>query len=141
MTPPLKELMLFGSREMAQRPKTKTFDPGESIGSLITDSTDWNWSGRWSQTTQSLLQSNGFTVVESNYKDDLTVCILRREQVRMCKEKIDVVLHSDEVLFRLAWRRITPEFYYRWLWKSSPEWRGESEFKGDFMNQLYQAAM
>jgi hypothetical protein len=154
---------LFGSRSMAERPAVEEFDPTVMIGSQINDSTDWDFSQQYNDYTHSYLLSAGFTHYSKKdigpYEDDLTVGVYIKEYkpkfdmrnpLVYCLDdvpKINVVLHSDELFFRRVWDRISPEFYYRYLWKRSPQYDhidsiGERKLRiREIMNQLYEVAV
>jgi hypothetical protein len=127
------------------------------IGSQITNSTDWDFSQQYNDYTHSYLLSAGFTHYSKNeigpYADDLTVGVYIKEysasslfSLFNAVPKINVVLHSDELFFRRVWDRISPEFYYRYLWKRSPQYDhidsvGERKLRiREIMNQLYSVA-
>lgn len=153
---------LFGSRSMSARPVVEGFDPRIMIGAQITDDTDWDFSQQYNDYTHSYLLSAGFTYYNPNdmkyYIDNLTVGVYIKEYTPKFdmrnplayrlgdNPKINVVLHSDELLFRRIWDRITPNFYYRYLWKRSPHYEymdsvGERKRHiRDVMNQLYAVA-
>lgn len=149
---------LFGSRSMAARPSVEGFDPAIMIGSQINDNTDWDFSQQYNDYTHSYLLSAGFTHYAKDqigpYADDLTVGVYIKEystsslfSLFNSVPKINVVLHSDELFFRRVWDRISPEFYYRYLWKRSPHYDeyigpvGERKLRiREIMNQLYAVA-
>jgi len=161
----IKELgyaRLFGSRSMSSRPVVEGFDPAIMIGTQINESTDWDFSQQYSDYAHSYLVSSGFTHYSKNeigpYADNLTVGVYIKEYkhkfdvrnpLAFCLSdapKINVVLHSDENLFRRVWDSITPEFYYKYLWKRSPRYErtdsvGERKlYIREVMNQLYAVA-
>ena len=155
----LKYPMLFGSRSMATRPAVKEFDPAVMIGAQITDETDWDFSAQYSELNQDALARAGFTYWPSGaspYADNLTIRVYSKEYLPKLDwslspifssiTKVHVVLHSDEKLFRRVWDRISPEFYYKYLWKRSPQY-DHIDSKGErkllirkIMNQLYEVA-
>mgnify|MGYP006875406005 CR=1 FL=1 len=54
------------------------------------------------------------------------------------------MLRNNHDLFVRAWNSIDPEFYYRYIWKSSPEftWRESELYEqrkhiGQMMEQIY----
>jgi len=78
---------------------------------------------------------------EIHYADSICVGVLQKEKGG---EKVDVVLHSDEQLFRRVWNKIGTEFYYNFIWKSSPDFafknlpdRERPAAVNRIMNQLY----
>lgn len=75
------------------------------------------------------------------YADSLCVGVLQKKKGG---EKVDVVLHSDEQLFRRVWNNISTEFYYNFIWKSSPDFafakldaHDRPKAVNRIMNQLY----
>jgi hypothetical protein len=142
---------------MAARPAVKEFDPAVMIGSQVTDETDWDFSAKYSELNQDALARAGFTYWPSGaspYRDNLTVRVYSKEYHPKVGRflsystitKVHVVLHSDEELFRRVWDRISPEFYYKYLWKRSPQYdhidsKGERKLLiREIMNQLYELA-
>lgn len=156
----LEHPMLFGSRSMAARSAIVGFDPAIMIGSYITKETDWDFSQEYSDYTHLYLLSAGFTHYNKNelgtYTDKLTIGVYSKEyfpkpdwsltSIFSTVPKVHVVLHSDEALFRKVWNRISPEFYYKYLWKRSPRFdctdsKGERKLQiREIMNQLYEVA-
>ena len=151
---------IFGSRSMAARPSVEGFDPSIMIGSQITDSTDWDFSQQYSEEVHRYLVAAGFihyTAEQiSPYADDLTVGVFIKEYSPAWDwknpiwfsnkdiVKVNIVLHKDETLFRRVWDRISPEFYYKYLWKRGPRFDyvhyDLCEIKmriKEVMNQLY----
>ena len=153
---------LFGSRSMAVRPSTEQFDPAAMIGSQISSYTDWDFSQQYSDDIHSYLVSVGYSSYGAEhlgaYADDLTVSVYAKEfypyfslknplaYLGSDVVKVNIVLHKDEELFRRVWGRITPEFYYNYLWKRSPRYGHIDdlyEIKSKItaiMNQLYAVA-
>ena len=151
---------LFGSRSMASRPTVEGFDPFLMIGTQITEATDWDFSQQYSDYTHSYLLAAGFAHYSKAdfgpYGDDLTVGVYIKEYAPKTDWSLsniftnpptaNVVLHSDEDLFRRVWDAITPEFYYRYLWKRSPQLdhidsMGERKlYISEMMNQLFAVA-
>lgn len=154
---------LFGSRSMAARPSTEDFDTAVMIGSQISSSTDWDFSQQYSDELHQYLISVGYAAYTSEslgaYADNLTVSVyvkdyhpgfsLKNPLAYFGSDvvKVNIVLHKDEELFRRVWDRITPEFYYNYLWKRSPRYRNiddlyriKSTITG-IMNQLYAVAL
>lgn len=147
-------------RSMAECQTVEDFDPAIMIGAKITDKTDWDFSQKYSDHTHSYLLSAGFTHYNKNelatYTDKLTIGIYSKEyfpkpdwsftSIFSTVPKVHVVLHSDEALFRQVWNRISPEFYYNYLWKRSPRFdctdsMGERKLQiREIMNQLYEVA-
>jgi hypothetical protein len=153
----LPGLRLFGSRSMAIRPATDSFDPAAHIHSRIRAITDWDFSGQYSNTLIKALRAKGFEENDaSHYFDNQTVAVFSKRYVTPIDwsnpvisegdEKVHVVLHSDETLFRRVWDCIYPEFYYNYLWKRSPKYEycddiGQVNFNIKLiMNQLYEVA-
>jgi hypothetical protein len=152
---------LFGSREMSTREVICGFDPSLQIGTQIFATTDWDFSQQYSELLHNYLVAAGFTSYSKEelgaYADDLTVGVYVKEyhphfnwqtlEVYSSDEVVtmNVVLHSDEALFRCVWESITPEFYYKYIWKRSPRYErldaGEAKERiREVMNQLYRTA-
>jgi len=146
--------MLFGSRCMAMRAAVDGFDPALMIGAQITQHTDWDYSISYSDKHCEHLLSAGYTLYSggqlSPYADSLTQAVAIKEYLDADSlfpiHTVNVVLHSDEALFRQVWRSIDAEFYYQHLWKRSPYYDGlddsgeiKTTIKG-IMNQLYSTA-
>lgn len=159
----IKELgyaRLFGSRSMAARPTINGFDPAIMIGTCITEETDWDFSQQYSDDAHSYLLAAGFTHYSKAdfgpYGDDLTVGVYIKDYTPKTDWGLsniftnvptaNIVLHSDEELFRRVWDAITPEFYYRYLWKRSPRFDhidslGKRKLHiSEMMNQLFAVA-
>lgn len=148
---------LFGSRAMASRPATESFDPSVVICSQITKETDWDFSQQYTVGTHRYLVSAGFQCFTAKeldgYADDLTQAVYIKQYVKDSSflklplfdniVTVNVVLHSDEALFRQVWGSINAEFYYTYLWKRSPSYDhidDTYEIKArikSIMNQLY----
>jgi len=152
---------LFGSRAMSTREVIRGFDPSLQIGTQISATTDWDFSQQHSELLHSYLIDSGFTSYSKEelgaYADDLTAGVYIKEYHPPFDWKhltiyssdevvtVNIVLHTDEALFRRVWSSITPEFYYKYLWKRSPRYKllESSETKErirEVMNQLYRAA-
>lgn len=151
---------LFGSRSMAVRPVIEGFDPAIMIGTRIAEDIDWDFSQQYSDDAHSYLLAAGFTHYNKSdfdpYGDDLTVGVYIKEYTPKTGWNLsniftdvttaNIVLHSDEELFRRVWDAITPEFYYRYLWKRSPQFdhidsMGERKLRiSEMMNQLFAVA-
>lgn len=154
---------LFGSRSMISKPIKAGFDPTMQIGLLITADTDWDFSQQYSEEAHQYLVAAGFThhtaEAISPYADDLTVGVYIKEYVPHFDwknpktytnrdiVKVNIVLHSDEALFRQVWNSIDAEFYYKYLWKRGPRFDYlyddlcsiKMRIK-EVMNQLYSTA-
>jgi hypothetical protein len=155
----LEHPILFGSRSMAARSAVEGFDPAIMIGSQITERTDWDFSAQYSEMNQDALARAGFSYWPSGaspYADNLTIRVFSKEysskldwslsSIFSAPPKVHVVLHSDEELFRRVWAGISPKFYYKYLWKRSPQYdhidsKGERKrLIREIMNQLYEVA-
>lgn len=137
---------LMGSRSMAVRPSTNQFDPPSKIGNYINEATDWDFSQQYDEDHHNYLIAAGYKHWDADalagYADDLTVGVY----VKHLHDgtAVNVILHNNEELFRRVWDRITPEFYFRHIWKRSPYFLGQyysdREIKAcitSMMNQLY----
>jgi hypothetical protein len=152
---------LFGSREMSTREVMNGFNPAMQIGAQIYATTDWDFSQQYSELLHNYLIAAGFKAYSKEelgaYADDLTVGVYIKEYHPPYSWKtldiyssdevviVNVVLHTDETQFRRVWDNITPEFYYKHLWKRSPRYEhlnaGEAkDHIREIMNQLYRIA-
>jgi hypothetical protein len=135
---------LFGSRSMAARPATDSFNPSVSIGNRINISTDWDFSQEYSIEAHNYLASAGYRYcTRAVYFDDLTVGVYSK---LIDTNNVHFVLHKKENLFRWVWDSISTEFYYKYLWKRSDLYLFESSDKvkitiRDTMNQLYKTGV
>lgn len=162
----LKQLgypQLFGSRSMVNKPVKAGFSPAIMIGSRITADTDWDFSQQYSEEADSYLVAAGFTHYTaeaiSPYADDLTTGVYIKEYAPSFDwknpiafsnndiVKVNIVLHTDEALFRRVWDSIDAEFYYKYLWKRGPRFPymdhdmcGIKMRIKEIMNQLYMVA-
>lgn len=132
---------LFGSRSMAVRPSSATFDPTWSIGRRITPTTDWDFSQQHSEEVHNYLVSAGYTHHDNaDYFDDLTVGVYAKS---IDGYSAHFVLHNNEELFRRVWDSISAEFYHKFLWKRSDLYAFEQPLIikkriKQIMNQLYE---
>jgi|694.fasta_scaffold118967_5 hypothetical protein len=137
---------LMGSRSMAVRPSTDQFDPPSKIGNYINDATDWDFSQQYDEDHHNYLIAAGYDYWGperlAGYADDLTVGVY----VKHLHDgtSVNIVLHNNEELFRRVWDRITPEFYFKHIWKRSPYFsvarntdRETKAYITSMMNQLY----
>jgi hypothetical protein len=152
---------LFGSRAMSMRKVIRGFDPSLQIGTQIYSTTDWDFSQQHSEPLHDYLIAAGFRSHSKEelgaYADDLTAGVYIKEYHPPFDWKhltiyssdevvtVNIVLHSDEALFRRVWSSITPEFYYKYIWKRSPRYEhldsGEARERiREIMNQLYRTA-
>jgi hypothetical protein len=152
---------LFGSRAMSMRKVIRGFDPSLQIGTQISATTDWDFSQQHSELLHDYLIAAGFRSYSKEelgaYADDLTAGVYIKEYhphfnwqtlepySRDEVVTVNIVLHSDEALFRRVWSSITPEFYYKYIWKRSPRYEhldsGEARERiREIMNQLYRTA-
>ena len=155
----LEHPILFGSRSMAARSVVEGFDPAIMIGAQITNETDWDFSAQYSEMNQDALARAGFSYWPSGalpYADNLTIRVFSKEYTHKLGGslstifstpiKVHVLLHSDEELFRRVWAGISPKFYYKYLWKRSPNYdhigskRERKMLIREIMNQLYEVA-
>ncbi len=132
---------LFGSRSMAVRPSSASFDPAWSIGRKITNTTDWDFSQQYSEEAHNYLISVGYTHHDNaDYMDDLTVAVYSKS---VDDYRVHFALHNNEELFRRVWDSISAEFYYKFLWKRSDLYAFEPRLNvkksiKEIMNQLYE---
>lgn len=121
--------MLFGSRSRGR----------------WTHESDWDFSAEYSRELVEELRAKGFSVKDSGvlrYHDTLTVAILTYVDIHTL-ERIHVVLHYDEALFRRTWRAITTAAYERHIYKQSSRFRGMKDLDRknyviNYMNAAYQ---
>jgi len=125
------EYVLFGSRSMASRPKTYSFDPQLMIGMRIDKTTDWDFSVPYSKKTSKALEALGYNKIEKedlSYRDDLTEVIFTKKLFSddphdvFNYEDINIVMRNDHETFVKTWNNITPEFYHNYIWKRSPRY-------------------
>lgn len=161
----IKELgnaRLFGSRAMAAKPKSESFDPALMIGAQIDCTTDWDFSAQYSDDAHNYLISARYTYFSAKelqgYADNLTEGVYIKEFKPKTTWSLDsifsnadvytvnVVLHSDEMLFRKTWDAIDAAFYYNYVWKRSAHYDHiddmleRKQHIRQIMNQLYAVA-
>lgn len=164
----LSSAMLFGSRSMASRPAKEGFDPAVMIGAQITDTTDWaqsvvyttdwDFSAPATQENHDILLNAGYIYyppADLSYKDDLTEGVyiktyhppfdISNPIIYTDPPIANVILRNDHALFCQVWNSIDPEFYYKYIWKRSPNYDGQylsltKEKIRDIMNQLFKTA-
>jgi hypothetical protein len=142
----LDTYMLFGSRSMARKTATETFDPEVMIGARINRFTDWDFSAPANSANYGALTAAGYAYYPRNclsYADNLTQCIFSKEYSE--GHRVHVVLRKDYALFRQVWYSIDAQFYYTYLWKRSPyyddyEIADKKQAICAVMNQLYATA-
>ena len=100
---------LGGSRRRAELSKDSDFIVS------VTEKTDWDFYATWSEEREKILLREGFTLNSKamEYRDSETVSIFE-------KGKIDFILLVNAVFYRRVFDNIYPEFYYKYIWKSSP---------------------
>lgn len=89
----------------------------DSIVIPISEATDYDFYAKYSHDLYQFLYDNGFTETENTTEewydlDDETVTILECDNVQ-------IVLRTDPELYKVVFDNITPEFYKKYLWKSS----------------------
>jgi hypothetical protein len=150
--------MLFGSRSMASRWATDTFNPAIQIGSKITPSTDYDIAAEFNEDNCRILTQAGFKSKEGDAlysKDDLTQMIFTADMgdgtdvIFEQNVTIHIVLRKQNSFFMTVWDSIEAEYYYNHLWKRGPRYtnsryrkqsdRIKTEIR-DIMNQLYSSA-
>jgi hypothetical protein len=154
----LSSAVLFGSRSMASRPAKEGFDPAVMIGAQINDSTDWDFSAPYTQENHDILINAGYIhwpAEQLGYRDELTEGVyiktyphkfdLSNPVVYSGVPTANVVLRNDYPLFCQTWNSIDLEFYYKHLWKRSPNYDGQDlsftkETIRDIMDQLFRTA-
>lgn len=140
--------MLFGSRSMASRWATDTFNPAEKIGKEIHASTDYDIAAEFNQKNIDFLESIGFHGADHLYlKDDLTQEIFKKTIVATGGPfgqmvEVQVIMRKQNSLFMSVWENISAEYYYEYLWKRGPRFKRmrapaiRKEIR-EAMNQLY----
>ncbi|PHS22084.1 MAG: hypothetical protein COA84_12955, partial [Robiginitomaculum sp.] len=129
-TDTVRGMYLYGSRSMAMRPKTATFDPYESIGQNLRYNTDHDYSIQHSQATRDALLDDGFFCPKDNVKDG-NICIEEKNYLPdptfhtlfikiKDGQQVQVVTRKNIILFMKVWKSIDAEFWYNYIWKSSP---------------------
>jgi hypothetical protein len=147
----LDTYMQSGSRSMAAKAPVEGFDPAIMIGERITQDTDWDFNAPANAENHHALLAAGYTHFNRDqlvYVDALCQGIYVKNIVSanaLDITSVQVVLRSDYWLFRETWYSIDPQFYYNYIWKRSPCYRGysNSEVKErirDIMNQLFTTA-
>ena len=109
---------------------------------VTTPDTDYDFFTTFSQETLDFLLNNGFVHTVSSiggfvngysyYMDDEAIAIVE-------KGNVQVVLRKDAVFYKRVFESITPEFYAKYLWKSSPYGVNREQIKPIF-NALFAAA-
>jgi hypothetical protein len=145
----VKNLYLFGSRSMAVRDdyvtvKTSDFDVKSSIASLITRKTDFDYAAPNSYKLRDDLIDDGWKEVEVDglyHPCALLKGLFLKEQDG---QTVQILLRSNHELFMAAWDSISPEFWYRYIWKSSPEFvfsyldkKHQKKYITDIIGQIY----
>ena len=136
-------MFLFGSREMSLRSSSKNFDTSE-IRDLITESTDYDYAAQYSKKLCDRLNRSGWSKIPDEklyHKCRLLESIWQKKKN---DQTVQIMLRNNHDLFVRAWNSIDPEFYYRYIWKSSPEftWRESELYEqrkhiGQMMEQIY----
>jgi hypothetical protein len=142
----LDTYMLFGSRSMARKAPTDTFDPAIIIGTQITHTTDWDFSAPANPDNHKALIAAGYAFCsreQLSYADDLTHSVYSKQYSE--GRLVHVVLRYDYALFRQVWYSIDPQFYFNYLWKRSPNYddyeiADKKQVICTVMNQLFSTA-
>jgi hypothetical protein len=141
--------MLFGSRSMASRWVTDTFNPAIMIGNKISVTTDWDIAAEFTDENIKILEKMGFVGTTNLYHpDDLTQEIYcNRVKVPAGSGmphlvEVQVILRNNNRLFMDVWESVTPEFFYNNLWKRGPKYirmkkDSAKSMIQQTMNQLY----
>lgn len=101
----LTESMLCGSRSKIKR---------------LSPLSDWDYAAPDNEHNRQALVEQQFKLKTLKYKDLLTSAVYERDDDLAT---IQVSLKSDYPLFKLVWESITSEYFYYYLWKSSPHKR------------------
>lgn len=154
ITPPewakdtVKGMYLFGSRSMAVRDdfvrvNKSDFDVKTEIASRIKETTDFDYAAPNSYPLRDRLVADGWREVdiESMYEPcHLMKGLYIKEQD---KQTVQIIMRSNHVMFQKAWDSIDPEFWYRYIWKSSPKFAfshmSTKDAKAEIKNIINQA--
>jgi len=100
---------LGGSRYMAERCAESAYKVH------IIETTDWDFYATWAKEREELLLQKGFTINQNaqEYRDSEAIVVLE-------KGNIDFILRMNAEFYHSIFENIIPEFYYKFLWKSSP---------------------
>jgi hypothetical protein len=153
--------MLFGSRSMASRWASETFNPASKIGCMITVDTDWDIAAEFNKENIVALHNAGFASRNGDElyaKDNLTQVIFTKNIAVGSGDIFDqivpihVILRKNNSFFMTVWDNIDAEYYYNYLWKRGPKFYKfltkrymhhrdavKKEIR-DAMNQLYASA-
>jgi len=130
---------LCGSRRMAQRQvEEKTLEDHLNLKErsiLISSDTDFDFYATHSKDLEAYLVSKGMTSATlDDYLDDEAVAVLS-------KDNVQVVLRKNAIFYHDVFENISTEFFFRYIWKSSPDFRLVSTFDiREIMNQLFKTA-
>lgn len=111
---------------MAVRLSTRYFDPSSKILPLIKETTDYDYTAEHSVTLDLALKKEGFITPFADQKQsqhayytDPTFHTLYTKTV--WKETVQIITRTNAVRFVAIWESLDPEFWYHYIWKSSPE--------------------
>jgi len=128
---------------MAWRPKCGGFDPAEKILPEIYPQTDYDYALPNLSVYHKALSDDMYTQIpleQSTYKwsdgiDSLwTKRYIDSEDYQGMKT-IQIILRNDFTEFCNTWDKIKPQFWYKYLWKRSPN-KPPRDMRFDVMEQL-----
>lgn len=126
---------LGGSRKMHQR-LLDYLALGYSSLNELEPGTDYDFYCTWSAEIEEYLKSIGFKCTKghgASYMDSEMVAILELDNV----ELVQVVLRKDAEFYRQIFDNIPVEFYYNYLWKSSPVFNGDRLFISSWFESAF----
>ena len=101
----------------------------------ISDSTDWDFFADDSTSIRMCIENTGFKLKKKNdYYDDEVIAIYTHP------DNIQIVLRKDAVFYNNVISSIDPEFYWKYLWKSSLSFVMQQENIQMIFNQLFKMA-
>jgi hypothetical protein len=153
--------MLFGSRSMAARWASETFNPAVKIGCRIDSETDYDIAAEFNAENVTALRNAGFNSKMNNelYAADHLTQAISAKVIASSTDPLNlfaynmtvhVVLRKQNTFFMTVWDNIDAEYYYNYLWKRGPKFATDRYRKQnsdmvkkeirDAMNQLYASA-
>jgi hypothetical protein len=122
----VRGMYLFGSRSMAVRDGYKRvrdvdFDVRVNIANLIGKHTDYDYAAPDSSRLRDKLIKDDWQEYDTSLL--YSPCPLLKGLFIKAKngQAVQVLLRSNHAMFEEAWESIDPAFWYRYMWKSSPD--------------------
>ena len=129
---PFGRVWLHGSRYMASR----TFGCNKVI---LPEDTDWDYAAQhtqpWQQVYEAAIKEGWVEVVTESYKDNNTAYVFEK---MLGDKKVQVSLRQNLQQYQDCYNGISPDFYFKYLWKKSPSCLPVEDRK-KYYNQLYYA--